>query len=38
MAPFTIDTETCSREGICAAVRPVGIIDFQKGALPKPRR
>ena len=35
MALLTIDEKTCNRDGICAAVCPLGIIDFTKGQLPK---
>ena len=34
MALLTVDEKTCNRDGICAAVCPVGIIDFSKGQLP----
>ncbi len=34
MARLTVDEKTCNRDGICAAVCPVGIIDFSKGQLP----
>jgi NAD-dependent dihydropyrimidine dehydrogenase PreA subunit len=33
---LTVDGKTCNRDGICAAVCPVGIIDFKKGELPQP--
>jgi len=36
MTLFTVNPETCNRDGICAAVCPLGIIDWQKGALPVP--
>ncbi len=35
MALLTVDENTCNRDGICAAVCPMGIIDFTKGQLPK---
>lgn len=35
MALLTVDEKTCNRDGICAAVCPMGIIDFSKGQLPK---
>lgn len=34
MALLTVDEKTCNRDGICAAVCPMGIIDFSKGQLP----
>ena len=33
---FDVHKETCNQDGICAAVCPAGIIDFQKGAYPTP--
>lgn len=36
MPLITIDAETCNKDGICAAVCPAGIIDFNKGEIPKP--
>lgn len=36
MTLFTVNPETCNRDGICAAVCPLGIIDWQQGALPVP--
>jgi nitroreductase/NAD-dependent dihydropyrimidine dehydrogenase PreA subunit len=33
---FEINQQTCNQDGICAAVCPAGIIDFQKSAYPKP--
>ena len=36
MTLFQIDTESCNQDGICAAVCPVGIIDFKKGNYPAP--
>lgn len=38
MALLTVDEKTCNRDGICAAVCPMGIIDFSKGALPSASR
>jgi nitroreductase/NAD-dependent dihydropyrimidine dehydrogenase PreA subunit len=31
-----VDKETCIQDGICAAVCPSGLIDFEKGGYPKP--
>ena len=31
---MTINQQTCNRDGICAAVCPIGIIDWTQGALP----
>jgi nitroreductase/NAD-dependent dihydropyrimidine dehydrogenase PreA subunit len=31
-----VNRETCKQDGICAAVCPSGLIDFEKGAYPKP--
>lgn len=31
---FSIDTETCNQDGICAAVCPAQVIDFKKGRFP----
>lgn len=36
MAFFTVNSETCNRDGLCAAVCPLGILDWQPGALPVP--
>jgi nitroreductase/NAD-dependent dihydropyrimidine dehydrogenase PreA subunit len=36
MTLFTVNPETCNRDGICAAVCPLGIIDWQQGGLPVP--
>jgi nitroreductase/NAD-dependent dihydropyrimidine dehydrogenase PreA subunit len=36
MALLTIDEKTCNRDGICAAVCPMGIIDYSRGELPAP--
>ena len=36
MALFSIDTETCNQDGICAAVCPAMVIDFRKGEFPEP--
>lgn len=36
MTVLTIDEKTCNRDGICAAVCPMGIIDFSRGELPSP--
>lgn len=33
---FTIDPKTCNQDGLCAAVCPVGIINFSPGAYPLP--
>jgi nitroreductase/NAD-dependent dihydropyrimidine dehydrogenase PreA subunit len=33
---FEVDQQTCKQDGICAAVCPIGIIDFQKGGYPSP--
>lgn len=33
---FEVNQATCNQDGICAAVCPAGIIDFKKGAYPKP--
>ena len=32
---LTVNEKTCNRDGICAAVCPLGIIEFKKGQLPK---
>jgi len=36
MELFTVNPQTCHQDGICAAVCPVGIISFTKGAVPVP--
>ncbi len=36
MKLFEVDQQTCNRDGICAAVCPIGIIDFPKGGHPSP--
>lgn len=36
MELFTINQETCNRDGICAAVCPTGVINFVKGSAPVP--
>lgn len=36
MELFSINQETCNQDGICAAVCPVGVIDFTKGTFPAP--
>lgn len=36
MTLFTVHPETCNRDGICAAVCPLGIIDWQPASLPEP--
>jgi nitroreductase/NAD-dependent dihydropyrimidine dehydrogenase PreA subunit len=36
MKLLEVDQESCHQDGICAAVCPVGIIDFRKGAYPTP--
>ena len=36
MKLFEVDKKTCNQDGICAAVCPAGIIDFQKGECPTP--
>lgn len=33
---FTVNEQTCSQDGICARVCPVGVIEFQKGGYPRP--
>ena len=33
---FEINQKTCNQDGICAAVCPDGLIDFQKGGYPTP--
>jgi nitroreductase/NAD-dependent dihydropyrimidine dehydrogenase PreA subunit len=33
---FEINQQTCNQDGICAAVCPIKIIDFQKGEYPAP--
>lgn len=36
MKLFEVVHKTCNQDGICAAVCPAGIIDFQKGGYPTP--
>lgn len=36
MELFTVNQQTCNRDGVCAAVCPMGIIDWAPGALPVP--
>lgn len=36
MELFEVNRQTCNQDGICAAVCPVGIIAFAKGAVPTP--
>ena len=36
MELFAVNQQTCNQDGICAAVCPVGIIAFAKGAVPSP--
>jgi nitroreductase/NAD-dependent dihydropyrimidine dehydrogenase PreA subunit len=36
MKLFEIDQQTCNQDGICAAVCPIAIIDFQKNGYPTP--
>ncbi|WP_310600865.1 nitroreductase family protein [Desulfobulbus sp.] len=36
MELFTVNQETCNRDGICAAVCPIGIIAWRQGELPAP--
>ena len=36
MTLFTVNPETCNRDGICASVCPLGIIDWTQGELPAP--
>jgi nitroreductase/NAD-dependent dihydropyrimidine dehydrogenase PreA subunit len=33
---LTIDQKTCNQDGLCAAVCPVGLIEFKKGSFPGP--
>jgi nitroreductase/NAD-dependent dihydropyrimidine dehydrogenase PreA subunit len=33
---FEVNEQTCAQDGICAKVCPVGVIEFQKGAYPRP--
>jgi nitroreductase/NAD-dependent dihydropyrimidine dehydrogenase PreA subunit len=33
---FTIDPESCARDGLCAAVCPLGCIEWESGGLPAP--
>lgn len=37
MTLFNIDTKTCNQDGICAAVCPTQVIEFQKGGYPAPK-
>ncbi len=34
MDVMTIDPQTCNQDGLCAAVCPLGLIDFEKGSIP----
>jgi len=36
MELFAVNPETCNRDGLCAAVCPLGIIAWTRGALPAP--
>ncbi|MDX9786234.1 MAG: nitroreductase family protein [Desulfobacterales bacterium] len=36
MALLTINEKTCNKDGLCAAVCPMGIIEFSQGELPSP--
>ena len=36
MELFEVNQQTCNQDGICAAVCPVGVIDFTQGAFPAP--
>ena len=36
MKLFEVDQQTCKQDGICAAVCPIGIIDFEEGGFPSP--
>lgn len=36
MALLTINEKSCNKDGLCAAVCPMGIIDFSQGELPVP--
>jgi len=36
MELFAVDEQTCTQDGICAKVCPVGVIEFKKGECPKP--
>jgi nitroreductase/NAD-dependent dihydropyrimidine dehydrogenase PreA subunit len=36
MSLLTVDTDKCKKDGICASVCPLGIIDWSKGENPKP--
>lgn len=36
MELFTVDEQTCSQDGLCARVCPTGVIEFEKGKLPRP--
>jgi nitroreductase/NAD-dependent dihydropyrimidine dehydrogenase PreA subunit len=33
---FEVNEKTCNQDGICAAVCPLGIIDFKQGSSPRP--
>ena len=33
---FEVNHQTCNQDGICAAVCPAGIVDFEKGSYPVP--
>jgi len=33
---FEVNTQTCNKDGICAAACPMGIIEFKKGEYPAP--
>lgn len=36
MTLFTVNAETCARDGLCASACPAGCIDWQPGQLPAP--
>lgn len=36
MELFAVNSQTCNRDGLCAAVCPLGIIDWSPGAAPTP--
>ncbi|MFZ3048303.1 MAG: nitroreductase family protein [Desulfatirhabdiaceae bacterium] len=36
MSLFSVNEKTCNQDGLCAAVCPMGIIDFERGAFPVP--